>query len=137
MRNSETAAAGHLSLLQSFRSKTVVKGSSVRRPRFRSYTCLKVGVFYLLPRFQPALIQLLRLHLLCVGPQRLNQVTFQLKLQTFPFEYHFKHQICMIFFSLNQVLESSTAHQKRLSLLKVPQCALWVCNRIQGIQEVY
>ena len=30
----------------------------------------------------------------------------------------------MIFFSLNRVLDSSTAHQKRLSLLRVPQCAM-------------
>ena len=55
---------------------------------------------------QPAYIQLSYFCLLCVAPWRLNQETFQLKLQTFPFKKHFKHQICMGFLQF----ESSTAH---------------------------
>ena len=81
------------------------KGKTVQCTTNELYQGLKVGVFFLLMRFQPAYIQLYYFRLHSVAPRRLNQVMFQLKLQTFPF----KHQICMVFFSLTQVLESSTA----------------------------
>ena len=38
--------------------------------------------------------------------RRFNQVTFQLKLQTFPFEENHANLVFKVVFSLNQVLES-------------------------------
>ena len=68
-----------------------------------------MGVFHLLPWFQPALIQLSYFCLLCVAPRRLNQGTFQLKLRTFPFKTTSNTRFASFFFSLTQALESARA----------------------------